>query len=190
MKLDANFTFDSLDYSKENHTHMVVSLEGPKLDTNKKRSPIAIMLAIDTSSSMSFDKIGYAKKSALKLVDHLTDDDQVGIVSFNTGVSLVYPISKMNKENKNAIKSRISDLYTDGITNFSGGMLLSLQELNKADVSENTILRAIILTDGHANTGIAYDPDSLCSLLEKNLGKATFSAFGYGEDANQQLYLI
>lgn len=66
-------------------------------------------------------------------------------------------------------------------------MLLGLRQLNNKDLPSNLILRLIMLTDGLPNQGVAQHRESLLPLLEKVIGKATMSAFGYGADANQEL---
>jgi Ca-activated chloride channel family protein len=49
------------------------------------------------------------------------------------------------------------------------------------------LTRVILFTDGLANEGPAKSHGELMALLAANLGEATLSAFGYGDDADQEL---
>ena len=71
MKVEARFTHDKLDHSKQNEIHVVVSLTAPKKDWEKERQPICIIPVIDVSGSMQGEKLDYAKQSVIKLIDHL-----------------------------------------------------------------------------------------------------------------------
>ena len=66
MKTTARFTFDAVRHDQENEVHLVVSLKAPKKDWETKRPPVCVFPVIDTSTSMSGQKLDYAKKSALK----------------------------------------------------------------------------------------------------------------------------
>jgi Ca-activated chloride channel family protein len=49
------------------------------------------------------------------------------------------------------------------------------------------IVRVILFTDGLANVGPGTARGDLLGLLDANLGAATLSAFGYGDDADQEI---
>lgn len=186
MKTEVNFTFKKVQHDKENELHLVVSLKAPKKDWEKERPPICVIPVVDVSGSMSGQKLDYAKKSGLKLAEHLQTQDYAGLGSFGDEAHVDYEVQPMNKSNKDQLNSKIGDLHMRGCTNFSGGMLMGLEQLNKADIPKNTLKRVIMLTDGMANRGITRRAD-LMKMLEKNLGDATFSCFGYGRDADQEL---
>ena len=142
---------------------------------------------IDVSTSMGGQKIEYAKQSALKLVEHLQDGDYAGLATFHSDVKLISKPVEMTQENKDLLRQRIGDVYSTGCTNFSGGMLMGLENLNSADLPKDLLFRVIMLTDGMANRGVATSHVDLKKLLTQNLGEVTMSCFGYGEDADQEL---
>jgi Ca-activated chloride channel family protein len=187
MKFETNFTFDHVRYDQDNDTHLVVSLKAPKKDWQKERQQICILPVIDVSGSMHGDKLDYAKKSAIKLIEHLQPGDYAGLVAFSNDVELVSPIMEMTQQKKEELKVKVGDLHTIGCTNFSGGMIVGLDEINKVDIPSNVLLRVIMLTDGLANRGIAVEREDILNLLEQKLGAATLSAFGYGVGADQEL---
>lgn len=187
MKTQAKFTYDQVRYDRVNEPHLVVSLTAPSTDWEKERAPVCIMPVIDVSGSMNGEPLDYAKKSALKLVDHLSSDDYAGLVVFASSVELVSAPLQMTSENKEALRKKIGNLQARDLTNFSGGMLMALQEVDKADLPQGVLKRVIMLTDGRANQGVATDAQGLMPLLEKQRGNVSVSCFGYGTGADQEL---
>lgn len=186
MKINTRTTFDSVDHSKENEIHLVTSLTAPETDWKNKRAPIAILPVIDISGSMDGEKLDYAKKSVIKLIDHLKPGDYCGLVAFGSDVHPISELVEVTQYQKDSLKASAGDLGTSGMTNFSGGMRQALEWINNLDAPENTILRVIMFTDGMANVGEATGRNMI-SLLERLRGRATLSAFGYGSDADQEL---
>jgi Ca-activated chloride channel family protein len=186
MNIKARFTHEKLDHSKENETHLVVTMEAPKLDWEKRRQPICVVPVIDVSSSMAGEKIEFAKQSVIKLIDNLQPGDYCGLAAF---ASSLYPIAapmEMTQSKKDELKAKAGKLESCGMTNFAGGMRQGLEWLNAADLSEKYILRVIMFTDGNANQGECWGRD-LITLCKNLLGKGTLSAFGYGSDCDQEL---
>ena len=186
MDIKARFTHEKLDHSKENEVHLVVTLKAPKIDWQKERQPICVVPVIDVSTSMSGQKLEYAKQSVMKLIDNLQVGDYCGLAAFG---SQVYPIAKpmeMTQSKKDELKAKVGKLSPVGCTNFAGGMRTALEWINGADLSDKYILRVIMFTDGMANEGEAVGRD-LIPLCEQIMGKGTLSAFGYGQDCDQEL---
>ncbi|KKN60311.1 hypothetical protein LCGC14_0533610 [marine sediment metagenome] len=187
MDTTVNFTHEKVRHDQDNEVHLVVSLKAPKKDWEKERPPICVFPVIDISQSMTGQKIEYAKRSAMKLVEHLQPGDFCGLAVFSDNAELVSPPMEMTQDKKTELKNKIGDLRPVWCTNFSGGMLMGLEQLNKADLPKDLLKRVIMLTDGQANTGVAKCRRTLLPLLESNLGAVTMSCFGYGEDADQEL---
>lgn len=186
MKITTAFTFDKVDFSKENEIHAVVTLKAPKIDWEKKRQPICVIPVIDVSSSMAGDKIEYAKQTILKLIDHLAPGDYCGLVAFDSNVHSIAEPRELSQNNRETLKAKVGQLRSAGSTNFSGGMRQALEWINKVDVGSGMTLRVIMLTDGQANQGEAVGR-AMIPLCKNLLGRATLSAFGYGTDCDQEL---
>ena len=186
MKAKARLTHTKLDHTKENEIHLVVSLEAPKIEWEKNRQPICVIPVIDVSGSMSGDKLDYAKKSVMKLIDHLAPGDFCGIAAFASGVYPVAEPREMTQAQKDALKEKVGSLHAMDMTNFAGGMRQSIEWANTMDLSDKYVLRVIMFTDGIANVGECWGRD-LIRLLKAIRGKTTLSAFGYGSDCDQEL---
>jgi hypothetical protein len=186
MKLNPQFTFEKVRFDQDTNCHLVLSLTAPKSDWQAKRPPLCIIPVVDVSGSMRGDKLEYAKRSLLKLVDNLTGDDYFGLVRFSSQANVDLPPERMTPEFKEKARAIISKYQDEGSTNFSDGMLLGLKLANSCDLPATTIVRVIMFTDGQPTHGVT-DTEGLCTLLVKQAGIASVSAFGYGRDAVHEL---
>lgn len=184
MKIDARFAFDKVRFDQEADTHLVVSLTAPTVDTDIVRPKLAMMVCIDTSSSMAGQKIAYAKLSVQKLIDHLKPDDYLGIVSFSSSSHVIAPLSRLTPAKKDELRKLVAELRAAGGTNFAGGMLQGIEQLKDADLGSHHIHRVIMFTDGQANAGPATKPADIIRFFKANAPDyITASAFGYGHGA-------
>lgn len=187
MKTTARLTFDSLRFDQPVRAHLVVSLLAPPQEQQARRTPVCVIPVIDVSGSMAGEKLGQARQSVMKLIDHLGPQDRCGVVVFSTGVGVVSPPVEMTPAAKTDLKLKVGELQAQDQTNLSGGMLAGLELASRSLLPEGTLVRVILFTDGHANTGVATKSEPLLALLEAHRGRATLSAFGYGEGADQEL---
>jgi Ca-activated chloride channel homolog len=187
MKTTAQLTFEKVRFDEPKDAHLVVSLTAPHGDARTARTPVCVIPVLDVSGSMQGEKLHYAKQSILKLVDHLAPGDFCGVVVFSTEVETLAPPAEMTQERKDALKAAVGRLGPRHNTNLGGGMLAGLDHAKVTKVPDGMLVRVILFTDGLANEGPAKTPEELRRLLEANLGAATLSAFGYGDDADQDL---
>jgi Ca-activated chloride channel family protein len=131
---------------------------------------------------MSGDKIEYTKRSVLKLIDHLREEDVAGIVTFSSNAHCLVPPGRLTDEKKNEIRRAVQAIVPSGGTNFADGMLLGCKLVNDLDLPEGVLHRVIMFTDGQANVGPATKIDDVRRLFEANKGRVSASAFGYGRD--------
>jgi len=186
MLLKPQFTFEKVRFDQTTDLHLVVSVTAPKSDWQVHRPPLCIIPTVDRSGSMSGPKLEYTKRSLDKLVDHLTAEDTLGLVSFGDDATVDFRPEKMTPEAKIRVKKVIHGYRTSGSTFLSGGLIKALELLVGQDLGETTITRVILFTDGQPNIGIS-SIDGLSSIITQQRGRASISAFGYGRDANQEL---
>jgi len=187
MKIEARHTFDQVRHDVDTDAHLVISLTAPS--ATAKRPRIFVMPVMDVSGSMGMgNKMEYAKRSVLKLIDHLQEGDYCGLVAFDDRVRS-YPPTEITPQTKELLKAEVNKLTPGGSTNFSGGFLKAVELMNSMDLGSDIIHRAIMFTDGYANCGVAQRAPELLKLLEANRGRVSVSAFGYGNarDCDQKL---
>jgi Ca-activated chloride channel family protein len=188
MNLTAQPTFEKVRFDEPRDAHLVVSLTAPEHDQAAgARVPVCVIPVLDVSGSMAGAKLHFAKQSILKLVDHLAPGDLCGVVTFSSEVTTLAPPAEMTPARKDALKAAVGRLAADANTNLAGGMLAGLEHANAAAVPAGMRVRVILFTDGQANAGVATEGAALVRLLRERLGAASLSAFGYGEDADQDL---
>lgn len=186
MQINPRFTFDTVRHDRDNDIHLVLDLVAPKSEWQAKRPPLCIIPVVDRSGSMSGTKLHYAKQSLLKLVEHLSADDYFGLVSFGSVSYVDAKAQKMTAERKEEMKALIGRYDVTGSTNLSSGIVDALKMANEMDLPESTLVRVIVFTDGQPTHGVTTQA-GLCQLITKQMGRASVSTFGYGQDACQEL---
>jgi Ca-activated chloride channel family protein len=187
MKTTAQLTYEKVRFDEAKDVHLVVSLAAPHLDAAAPRPPVCVIPVLDVSGSMAGAKLHFAKQSVMKLVEHLAPGDFCGVVAFSTEVETLAAPAEMTQARKDELKGLVGRLAPLHNTNLGGGMLAGLDHAKVAKLPEGMLVRVILFTDGLANEGPAKSHGELVRLLEENLGGATLSAFGYGDDADQEL---
>jgi Mg-chelatase subunit ChlD len=180
MKIEAALTYDKIRHDQDHNAHLVISLTAPTKDGEEGRAPICVVPVIDVSGSMAGEKLEYAKRSAIKLIEHLRPGDYTGLIAFESRVHVIIPPQQITPEVKEQMKAEIGKLHTIGGTNFAGGMLKAIELINNLDLPNGVLHRIIMLTDGQANEGPATQPQDIIRLFGANAGRVTASAFGYG----------
>ena len=187
MKTTAQLNHEKLRFDEAKDTHLVVTLTAPPAATASARQPVCVIPVLDVSGSMEGKKLHYAKQSILKLVDHLAPGDFCGVVLFSTEVETLAAPAAMTPAEKESLRAAVGRIEARSNTNLAGGLLAGLDHARIARLPAGMPVRVILFTDGLANTGPAKGAKELCALLEANRGEATVSAFGYGDDADQEL---
>lgn len=186
MKTEIRFAHEKVRFDQDTNTQLVVSITAPKKDWETKRPPVAVIACVDHSGSMDGDPLEKAKKTVLKMADHMGPEDFLGVVVFESSVRPLVKLKKMTPENRDALKSAVGGLCSAGGTAFTGGMLTSFAEMLGADLPAGILTRVIMLTDGQANVGI-HDREGILKAAAANRTGVSVSAFGYGPSADQEL---
>jgi Ca-activated chloride channel family protein len=144
------------------------------------RRPAAnLVFLIDVSGSMQDqDKLPLLKAGMKMLVDRLTADDKVTIVTYAGSAGLVLaPTAGSEKE---TIRAAIDGLEAGGSTAGGEGIALAYAQARAAKV-EGGINRILLATDGDFNVGVT-DIDALKEMIEENRKSGiALSTLGFGE---------
>jgi Ca-activated chloride channel family protein len=112
------------------------------------RFPLNFCFVLDTSGSMSGQKIEAVRQAVSMLVDQMRPDDIVSVVSFSGNGKVIVPAQPAS--NKAAIKTLVAGLRAWGGTQMGRGIALGLEELQKWH-SPNVVTRMVLLTDGRTS---------------------------------------
>jgi Ca-activated chloride channel family protein len=179
------FDFFNFDKNKDHDSYMLVTMTAPEMKSTIERKPLNVSACLDISGSMSGDKLEHVKKSMRKMVQHLTEKDILGIVTFSDLIEEVLKPVKMTTENKEKAYKVIKDIATQGMTNLSGGLFKSIEQV-KQTLNKDVLSRVMLFTDGQANVGVT-DINQLSPLMIEQLGTITSSFFGFGTDYNEEM---
>jgi Mg-chelatase subunit ChlD len=122
-----------------------------------EREPIALYLLIDRSNSMGYatsqpalqygEKMEYAKRAALAVLDQLGPHDLVGAIAFDSRPYELGPLLPVARS-RAALEAKIRALQYGGGTDFKDALELALQSLLE---SGRRVRHVILLTDGDTN---------------------------------------
>ena len=112
------------------------------LSRTSEDASVALMLVVDCSLSMSQQSayMSVAKQGSIKCVESMTENDYVGLISFNQEAKVEAPLAKNTREHKDSLNRIISSLFTDKGTYYTDALNLAHNELLKSDAEIRHIL--------------------------------------------------
>jgi Ca-activated chloride channel family protein len=142
------------------------------------RPPTSLVFLIDVSGSMKDqDKLPLLKTSLKRLVNRLTPDDKVGLVTYANDAQLVLPPTYCYQEQ--LIVDAIDGLQPGGSTNGGAGIELAY-ELASEHFIEGGINRVLLATDGDLNVGVTDESRLVQLIEEKRRTGVQLSVLGFG----------
>ena len=144
--------------------YLQVGIQAIKTET-AVRPPINITLCVDQSGSMnSENKMEYAKKSAIDIVNRLNAQDYFSIVAYSDSASAIIPSQKVL--DKESIIKKINQIFCMQSTNLHEGLEYAYKEAKK-HITKDSVNLVILFSDGLANKGIV-DKDIINNLSIEN----------------------
>ncbi len=116
---------------------------------DEKRAPISLAVVLDTSGSMSGEKIEEARRSVLRLVSEMRDDDEIAVIRYSDTSELVQPLARVGSV-RGPLSAKIRQLEASGGTNIPGGLSHGLRALDEA--ARGRVRRIVLVSDGLDNT--------------------------------------
>ena len=159
------------------HRLLRIGLKGREID-RRELGPSNIVFLLDVSGSMNEpNKLPLVKQAMRMLVEQLTEDDRVAIVTYASGVGVPLPSARGNEQKR--ILEKIESLEAGGSTYGSAGIELAYNQAAEHFVHKG-INRVILCTDGDLNVGITNDGD-LVKLIEQKAKSGVFlTVLGFG----------
>jgi Ca-activated chloride channel family protein len=162
---------------KAGHRLVRIGLKAKDMQLDK-RPPSNLVFLIDCSGSMgNKEKLPLLKKSLVSLVENLTEDDCIGIVTYAGGAGV--ELDPLHGDQKDKIIEVINGLRSGGSTNGEGGIRVAYDLASKNYIEGGTN-RVIIATDGDFNVGIS-NSNKLIELVKGRADKVFLTALGFGE---------
>jgi len=155
-------------------------------DPHPMHKQVDIVLVLDRSGSMQGLKMQYAKKAVLNLIDLLSPQDRLSLVSYSDDVRRHCRLVRLTNANKRMLRSMVHTVYAGGSTNLGGGLQTGIETIMQTPQGTR-IRKVILISDGLANRGIVspWELGRMASTaLEHDFAVATV---GVGDSFNEQL---
>jgi Ca-activated chloride channel family protein len=160
------------------HRLVRVALAGRDVARDSRPAGNLVFL-VDVSGSMGDpDKLPLVKQALLMLVDELTENDRVAIVTYAGDAGLKLPPT--SGDQKERIRAAIESLASGGSTHGSAGIELAYEQAAERFIPGGAN-RVILATDGDLNVGVTDDA-ALVELIQARAKGGTFlTVLGFGQ---------
>lgn len=183
MELDAKLDLNVVAVDSGETVHLLLELEAPGLEGERRRDPANLQVVLDTSGSMARGQLVAALQAIDSLIGRLHPEDQFGLVCFDNSVSI--PVAAGPVGDGTKIRAALHQIRAGGGTNLSSGLIRGIQEAERTNAGRSTTL--VLLSDGHANIGVT-ESDDLEPIARAAMGKQiTVSTVGIGHGYSEDL---
>ncbi len=159
------------------HRLVRIGLKGRPIES-KQRGAGNLVFLLDVSGSMRDpDKLPLVKEAMTLLVNQLTEDDRVAIVTYAGDAGL--RLESTSADNRSVIFGAIDSLSAGGSTHGSAGIQLAYEQATKHFI-DGGVNRVVLATDGDLNVGITGD-EQLVRLIRRKAKSGIFlTVLGFG----------
>ncbi|HSO34876.1 MAG TPA: VWA domain-containing protein [Labilithrix sp.] len=145
---------------------------------DQKRAPISLAVVLDTSGSMSGEKIEEARRSVLRLLADMRDDDEIAVIRYSDSSEVIQPLVRVGVV-RESLAARIRQLEAGGGTNIPSGMSAGLHALDES--ARGRVRRIILVSDGLDSTRLQAEGIARSSFA----AGITVSSLGIGLDFDE-----
>lgn len=148
------------------------------------RTPLNLCLVIDRSGSMEGPPLEYVKQACSHVVDMLSPNDILSIVTFEEVVDVLMPPQRVT--NKQPIKDGIQRIVAGNTTDLHGGIMLGAAQVAQVtDPGRST--RLVVFSDGDPTTGVKDFQALVAASGDIKSRGITCTYLGFGPDYNEEL---
>ncbi len=180
----------SVAYAPEpTRTHVLTQIAvgsgvGGGVASGGRRLPVNVSLVIDRSGSMEGEPLEYVKRACSFVVDMLSPDDVLSIVTFEETVEVVMPARRVT--DPNLIKQHIARITPGNTTNLFDGLYAGGSQV--ASVAQpGYVSRVLLLTDGEPTAGLRDFQSIVQQVGDLKARGVTVTALGFGPEYNEEL---
>lgn len=175
--------YEKVPGNEKNFLHCLIQIETPPY-VESGRQALNLAMALDTSKSMQGEKLEATVDAASALINWLTRNDKLAIISYDSQVEVIQPLIALH--DKVSIVKALQSLKAGSSTNLSGGWLQALRSLEEETAADG-FRRVILLTDGMANTGVVGTEELLQIARDHQAKGITTTTIGFGRDFSENL---
>ena len=188
VKLNASLSQPKIVQGSDGTVYLDLKVVTPADPEGRERIlPTDILVVLDRSGSMGEgQKWQYATQAVRSLLDRLTPADRIALISFDSSARLDSPLAPATAQNIARVWAVLQRLAPGASTNLGDALLLA--ERSALNLSEELRRRRVlVLSDGHANTGIV-EPAELQKIARRLADRGSIvSTIGMGLGFNETL---
>jgi len=160
------------------HRLVRIGVQGRTIDHGSRPAGNLVFL-VDVSGSMqAANKLPLVQQALSMLVEELSENDRVSIVTYAGNAGLVLPPT--TGDQKQTIRAAIDSLAAGGSTHGSAGISLAYEQAREHFV-EGGANRVILATDGDLNVGVTSTTALTDLIKDKAKGGVFLTVLGFGE---------
>lgn len=146
----------------------------------KRDAGLNLTLVLDHSNSMNGIRMDRVKVAASEIINQLSENDILSVVSFNDRAEVVIPATPV--DNKSALMSRARMMRASGGTEMYQGLSAGVAE-NRKNRRSDRVNHIILLTDGNT-----YGDQDKCLKLARKIADEgiSVSTLGLGSEWNDE----
>ena len=154
VSLSGRLTQDKILLNGDGTVSLELVMTAGDIDMDKTGSdrPVDMVVVLDRSGSMQGEKINQAKQSLLNLINMLSPQDRLALVSYADNVQTHANLLKVTPTNRFLLQSAVNSIRTGGSTNLSSGLQqgIAIMQRSLAAGRNGSI---ILVSYGLANRG-------------------------------------
>ncbi len=182
FKLIYTVSTDDIGFHVLTYDDFFLGLLSPQADiTSGKVVSKNIVFILDSSGSMSGEKIRQAKDALLFCLNNLNPQDGFNLIDFDDRIrSFKTALVPATKENLKGAADFVNDCSADGGTNINDALLSGIDQMR----TDSRLGMMIFLTDGLPTVGQTDIRTILANVSQKNTKNTRLFVFGLGYDVN------
>lgn len=180
-------TLNTLNFQRAGEDgYFLMTVRTPEAVKKQDVLPKDVVLVLDTSGSMSGEKIQQAKEALKMIINRLNPEDRFSLLQFNTDVFFFGgELLPATAEKKKQALEYIDTLKAEGSTNIEGALKEGFAQLKNHEAKRPAYV--IFLTDGEPTVGVT-DTEGLVKIADQaNTYNARLFSFGVGYNLNAVL---
>ena len=111
-----------------------------------------VALCVDTSGSMTGEKMAQVREGILWTFGYLDPDDYVSVVSFDDEAEVVLPATRWGDLDRDAAEAAIEGMEASGGTDVMAGLRTAHETLSELPTGGDVARRILLLSDGRDDT--------------------------------------
>jgi Ca-activated chloride channel homolog len=186
VKLSARLDRSAVLSGSDGVAHVELTMEaGAAGDGEPAHQPTDLLVVLDTSGSMSGQKLEYAKQALHQLIDRVGTSDRFGLVTYESSAGVRIPLAAPSGGGAARWHRQVNTLEASGGTNIAEGLELGLTQLARREPGRSA--RVLLLSDGQATVGDTTGSGLRARAQRYMRAEHVLSTLGIGDDFNEDV---